>query len=127
MRDNNRGKNTGGKSIIHRDTSWRRVRIRESAQSRRAGGGIPLRRALEILLALELLVGAGQIWESGGIDFRFLRQEEECAVEWAVPGESPEGENGEIYGVRLKPDTLEIQFYHRRQESRLQNKTITNH
>lgn len=87
-------------------------RLRKSGKS---GNGKALRKLLLAMLAVELVIGAGGICAGDG-RFRLLRREEACVVEWIEAGSAGSGESEEIYGVRFKPDTLELQFYHRQEK-----------
>ena len=101
-----------------KDRGWRRLRIREAVKRmKQPGNGGKLRPCLFALAGLELAVGAGQYWGGGGTALRFLHREESCCIEWVEQGGAGNG-GQEIYGVRLRPDSLELQFYHRSQEIR---------
>ncbi len=62
---------------------------------------------------------------AGRMDVKLIRREEQYQVEWIQPWDAGRrnavaglpgaawDEDGEIYGIRLCPDTLEIQFYSR--------------
>lgn len=99
---------------------WRKSGVRSAAKRYGKteiwpGGG--LRTALFTVLAMELLVGIGTgIARDGSGRFRFLRQEELCVVEWVEPGQADNGACEEIYGMRFKADTLELQLYHRQEK-----------
>ena len=111
------------------DRRWRRLRIREAAAKNAVYKKMRgLRTVLAAVLCLELAVGARQLWTSGWVHIRLMHREESCCVEWVKPG-TGEQEHGaasgeealeqaktqDIYGIRLNPDSLEIQFYHRSQ------------
>lgn len=87
-------------------------RLRKSGKS---GNGKALRKLLLAMVAVELVIGAGGICAGDG-RFRLLRREEACVVEWIEAGSAGSGESEEIYGVRFKPDTLELQLYHRQEK-----------
>lgn len=99
---------------------WRKSGVRSAAQKygkNRMGTGSGLRTALLAVLAIELVVGigTGHVQDGNG-RFRFLRQEELCVVEWVEPGQADNGACEEIYGMRFKADTLELQLYHRQEK-----------
>lgn len=109
----------------HKDRRWRSLRIREAARKmealqkhkapgRRAGG--KLRVCLTAMVCFELAVGTGQVLSGRGADIRFLRREESCFVEWVEPGTDRNGSQ-DIYGVRINPESLELQLYHRSLET----------
>lgn len=98
---------------------WRKGGVRSAAKRYGKTGIWPgggLRTALFTVLAMELLVGIGTgIARDGSGRFRFLRQEELCVVEWVEPGKAGDSACEEIYGMRFKADTLELQIYHRQE------------
>lgn len=99
------------------DRRWRRKRVREAAR-RFSGLGrrsLRLRAVLSAVLCLELAVGARQLWTERGPDIQFLRYENSCSVEWVEPGSEEDGKR-QVYGVRLRPDSLELQFYRQSRE-----------
>ncbi len=113
------------------DRRWRRLRIREAAEKRSTHKKMKrLRTALTVILCLELAVGARQLWASFGSNIRLLHREESRCVEWVKTGPGEEEQYGaasreevlqqekvqDVYGIRLNPDSLEIQFYHQKQE-----------
>lgn len=76
-----------------------------------------LRTALLAVLALEIVVvgaGADTMGKACG-RIRFLHREEICTVEWIAPSDSGRDVCAEIYGIRFRPDTLELQIYHRQE------------
>lgn len=104
----------------YRRRRWTRQKVDQAV--RRLKGRRPGRRAVKLaagLLAVGLLAGAGDregirsALENHG--FRLVSREKSCHVEW-VP--LPEGEETpqEVYGVRICPERLEVQFYHETQE-----------
>lgn len=78
-------------------------------------------RGLRRILALVLATEAGCFMVTGvkRMDIHLIRQDEQYQAEWISPWESADyvrdTENpGNIYGIRICPETLEIQFYSRR-------------
>ncbi len=97
-----------------RDRRWRRLRMREKAERHLSRRLKRLRSVLVLVLCLELTVGIRQLWASEGAGIHFLRREESCCVEWVGPhpGDGEQDSEQDIYGIRLNPDSMEIQFYH---------------
>lgn len=112
-------RNVGGgrkSSVRHgKRRPWRR-RIVKKYGRRRQG----LRRVLILALAAE----TGCLMSSGmkRMELRLIRQESQYRAEWISPWEAAAG--GEetfpdrVYGIRLCPETMEIQFYSRRRSIR---------
>lgn len=56
-----------------------------------------------------------------GYEIRLIRLEEEYQIEWQIPGKAEQTARNEaetasedrIYGVRIHPDRLELEFYRR--------------
>lgn len=76
-----------------------------------------MRRGLAVILAAE--AGSIMVTSAKSMDIRLIRREEQYQAEWILPWESigPGGDAedpGTVYGVRIRPETLEIQFYSRR-------------
>lgn len=89
-------------------------------------GTYRLRRGLTVILAAELVCGV--VVCARRMDIRLIRREEEYRAEWISPLEAFDGTEagikdgveqedfgGTVYGLRVCPETLEIQFYSRRQ------------
>lgn len=114
-----------------RRKNWRQGSIRAAARRYGAPGGRHrLKHGLLAVLALELVVGAGQYCRGQGMHLRVVRQEESCLVEWVLPDEAVSRREEERYGVRVSPDTWELQFYHTREnlrEPEEDNPSIKNH
>jgi hypothetical protein len=51
----------------------------------------------------------------GSLAIRMIRTEEICQTELIAGGATDLMMEPDIYGVRFRPDTLEIQFYHRKE------------
>lgn len=102
-----------------KDRLWRRAWLREAARRcRQPGSGGRLRRVLLGALALELVTIAGRYGTQTGIHMELARTEEDCHVEWVVPEEDDrQTPEEDCYGIRFQPETLELQFYHRKQNT----------
>jgi hypothetical protein len=78
------------------------------------------RRRLRLILAVLLMTegiclrlqGA---FAKGTLAIRLIRTEESCQTELIKAGGQDETVIPDIYGVRFCPDTLELQFYHRKE------------
>ena len=87
---------------------------------------------------MEVLAGAGLFWNQNRPELNLVRREEICEVELIPKTVGPDTEDGnpggtenssgagnaaaleeqDIYGVRLDLETLEVQFYHRKDSVR---------
>ena len=129
---------TGRYSRWRRRRLWRIRRVRQVAGKRT----VSRRGILWPILAAELGYGGWHYAVTGGYEIRLIRLEEEYQIEWQIPGKAePAGkpkpveqaewlkpvESAEqtarneaepasedrIYGVRIHPDRLELEFYRR--------------
>jgi hypothetical protein len=80
------------------------------------------RRQLRFRLILTLILAAEGIclrlqgaFAKGTLAIRLIRTEEICQTELIAAGGQEETAIPDIYGVRFCPDTLELQFYHRKE------------
>ncbi len=87
--------------------SWRKKQIRKKA---RKSTDFRPGYVLAGMLALEFAVLAGRTG-----DFSVIRQQEEYRAEWFLPPGGNGQEEADIYGIRIHPETWELQFYHRRE------------
>lgn len=71
-----------------------------------------LKPALCGVLALEVFWGSARYWQDSGMTVQMYRREEQVQIDWIVPQAGAKGAE-EHFGVRVRPDTWEIQFYHR--------------
>lgn len=77
-----------------------------------------LRQGLCVLLGAELLAGVRQAVPAHGGSVRLVRLEKEYCLEWQNPsGKDGSGEEipDMVYGIRLDPEHLEVQFYQQKQ------------
>ena len=114
---------------------WRKICIRRLARKYQRVQKIRrFRTCLAAVLCVELLTGAGMLWNRNRPELNLMRREEFCEVELipktvadrldaADAGKT--GESGaagkdeaekeqDIYGIRLDWKALEVQFYHRK-------------
>lgn len=75
------------------------------------GSARNLRRGLLLALAAELGFGGWQLLAVSGYEVKLVRLEEEYQIEWTV--KKMEDSENPVYGIRLNPDRLELEFYHR--------------
>lgn len=87
---------------------WRRRQIAQAAGCR----GEVLRSLLAAVLGIEILIGSGIKIREHPDAVRLLRVEEEYHLEWI----RDERLWYVIYGIRLNPEQLEIEFYRQQQE-----------
>ncbi len=104
--------------------AWRHRLAREDSRGRRCRKS---RRRLQGMLSMTAAAEAAYLTvvTAGRMDVKLIRREEQYQVEWIQPWDAGRrnavaglpgaawDEDGEIYGIRLCPDTLEIQFYSR--------------
>ncbi|MCI8660648.1 MAG: hypothetical protein HFG57_11700 [Lachnospiraceae bacterium] len=46
------------------------------------------------------------------LSFRVVNSQQEYKAEWVLPSGTGENITGDVYGIRICPDTWELQFYH---------------
>ena len=87
---------------------WRRHQVLQAAgdRSRR------LRTVLTAALGIEILVGSWMNIQKHPDTIRLIHVEEEYRLEWV----QDECVLHDIYGIRLNPEALEIEFYRQQQE-----------
>lgn len=102
---------------------WRKAYMEQEAGRKKDR----LRAGIVVLMGAEALVGAWQVMPDVADRLRLVRMEEEYRLEWQQPGmirqsgDGPAGqpdtglETGTVYGIRLDPERLEVQFYQQKQ------------
>lgn len=101
---------------------WSRCRGRKKRPWRHQIGGRYGRREKKLRRILMVVLAAEAGWLVGvsgkRMEIRLIRQDEQWQTEWISPGEafgsSQDGDSPTtVYGIRICPETLEIQFYSR--------------
>lgn len=114
---------------------WRKICIRRLARKYQRVRKIRrFRTCLAVMLCVELLTGAGMLWNRNRPELNLMRREEFCEVELipktvadrqdvadvgktgesGAAGKDEAAKNQDIYGIRMDWKALEVQFYHRK-------------
>ena len=114
---------------------WRKICIRRLARKYQRVRKIRrFRTCLAVMLCVELLTGAGMLWNRDRPELNLMRREEFCEVELipktvadrqdaadagktgesGAAGKDEAAKNQDIYGIRMDWKALEVQFYHRK-------------
>lgn len=101
--------------------SWRKRRIK-----RRSGISENLYSVLTAVFILEMIVFFYQLPLKEKLKFRVVNRQQEYHVEWIIPSSSEDAVSGDIYGVRICPDTWEIQIYHSQETVHLKENGVLN-
>lgn len=117
MQRDSKGEKGGKLAGVLRGRFVRRRAWRHRIGQRYGKGSRGLRRMLAVILAAE--AGYIMIVSVNRMDIHLIRQDEQYQAEWISPWESADcirdtENSGNIYGIRICPETLEIQFYSRR-------------
>jgi hypothetical protein len=98
--------------LLGRRHAWRHHLDRVTWRRRRRR----LRLILVVLLMAEgICLRLQGAFSRGSVAIHLIRMEEECQTELIAVLGQEETAIPDIYGVRFCPDTLELQFYHRKE------------
>lgn len=75
-----------------------------------------LRRCLTVVLILECLVGAGQLFAAHFPEAFVIRVEEGQQIDWFVPGEDSKKGVYEVFGIQFRFKDGEVRLYRSREE-----------
>lgn len=87
---------------------WRKNKSKHGAANRNQR----LRYSLTAFFVLEIISGILWVKPENGMNFHIMRKDKGYQVEWGIPSWMEKGEPEETYGLRILPETWEIQFYH---------------
>ncbi len=77
-----------------------------------------LRAACLLVFGLEAAAFYGRIPTGDRPRIGVVSSHEEYRIEWVLPPQLPGAGEGEAYGIRIRPEDWELEFYHSRESIR---------